>query len=120
MFDPLSIAVALTIFGILVAFLVILFMRKEIRIPNYRAIFWLGLVFLMVYFLGGLSSEREPSSVFLILGITYFAMGLANRDKWGQREPIDENQRKLLIGLAIAGILAFLLGLVVYFLKVPK
>lgn len=94
--------------------------KKEMPKPDYRAFFYLGLIFLFVYIIGSLFGRGEPSSIFLILGIVYFTVGLTHKDKWGKKEPMGLDHKKTVIALIIAGILVFLIGLVFYFLQVFK
>lgn len=77
----LGIIIALAIMGTYVV------MKKRRASPDYRSIFSLGILFVFMYFLEILTrylftNDYEISSIFLIMGGIYIAIGLVNKDKW--------------------------------------
>jgi hypothetical protein len=63
--------------------IVVLIRRKRPRVnkeTDYRALFNIGIIF----FSSGLAISISTKMInpLLILGVIYFAMGLANKDKW--------------------------------------
>ncbi|MBN2330649.1 MAG: hypothetical protein JXC85_02440 [Candidatus Aenigmarchaeota archaeon] len=115
------IAISLVAIAI-VAFLVIWKFRHSghmRRDTDYRAFFWIGLA-MMIF--GGpalwLADSFSYSGVFGV-GLVFFIMGLANRDKWGKKRTLKpEAVRNKLIAIfagvimvVLAGIYAFALFL---------
>jgi len=45
-------------------------------------------------------------------------IGLANKDKWKESQPVTAKQKKITVGLIAAGIVVFLLVLAIYLLRV--
>jgi|GEM_PF-888726 len=82
--------------------------------PDYRAFFWMGLVWVIV---GGpvmwLYREFSMSGLFAI-GVVFLAMGLANRDKWGKQERLSRQESNRKIIAVIAGILLVLAGIIAF------
>jgi hypothetical protein len=97
--------VSLIILGLLIAFLVMLLTKKREYKPDYWMLFILGVLWLPM----GLFSDNV---VFLILGFTYLAIGLANKDKWKEPQPIKYSQQRLMAALLLATILGVLLVLI--------
>ena len=93
------------ILGLLIAFLVMLMTKKKEYKPDYWILFMLGVLWLPM----GLFLDNV---VFLILGFTYLAIGLANKDKWKEPQPIKFSQQKLMAGLLLVTILGVLFTLI--------
>jgi len=55
---------------------------------------------------------------FLTIGLIYMVIGLANKDKWKESQPVTAKQKKITVGLIAAGIVVFLLVLAIYLLRV--
>lgn len=101
----LSIIVAVLILVLFVIFLA----RKKSSKPNYRALFILGLILLLIYFVSNSLFSRETSYIFFILGITYISIGLINKKQWGKEKPLTPKQNKAIFGAAIIGVIFFFL-----------
>ena len=67
---------------ILAAFTVRKRVSRSKRKTDYHVLFDTGIVFLFIYFIGGLTGLYESSSVFNILFLVSFITGLANRINW--------------------------------------
>jgi hypothetical protein len=67
---------------ILAAFTVRKRVSRGKRETDYHVLFDTGIVFLFLYFIGGLTGLYEVSSVFNILGLVSLITGLANRINW--------------------------------------
>ena len=94
--------------------------EKEEAKPDYHTSFVLGIV----WFPTGIALISLSLAVgipFIAIGILLFAMGitfliigLANKDKWKETQPLPDGRRKYLIGLVVVvGVLLFstMLGL---------
>ncbi len=106
-----SIPVIVGIALLLILFMVVAASRgKEKMVPNYRAMFVLGICFMPI----GIASD---SSAFLPLGIVFMLVGLKNKDKWGQETRwVDFPPRLKRIKLIFAGALtALLLAAIAWF-----
>jgi heme/copper-type cytochrome/quinol oxidase subunit 2 len=75
---------------------------------DYRAFFYMG----VVWFPLGVALDFP---VFYILGLAYLVIGLANKDKWGKKQPLTPEQIRwkkiaLAVGIAVlvAGVAAFM------------
>ena len=83
----------------------------EKRIPNYRALFIVGLTWIPI----GISTENL---VFSAAGVVFMIIGLANKNKWGQETkwsdltPL-EKRTKLIIVAALS--LLILIAVVMFF-----
>ncbi|MFC1787745.1 hypothetical protein ACFLZY_00815 [Patescibacteria group bacterium] len=109
----LSVIVALA----LILLLALVLRKGKMRTPDYRGLFWLGLVFLLVYvFSLFYGNEDSISNVFMILGIVYLTVGLSRRDEWGKRKVLDDPQRKLMMGFTLAGLIVLMLSVAVFYL----
>lgn len=97
--------ISLIILGLLIAFLVMLMTKKREYKPDYWILFMLGVLWLPM----GLFLDNV---VFLILGFTYLAIGLANKDKWKEPQPIKFSQQKLMAGLLLVTSLGVLFTLI--------
>jgi len=114
------------LFGILVLVLLgvvlVVVARKGKRPTDYRSFFIMGVIWLpagVIFLLLEGSSSMGP--LFLIMGLAYTIIGLANRDKWGKQVEVPpETRKKMMIVLGIAllvGILAFLFVAGFFFLR---
>jgi len=54
---------------------------------------------------------------FLILGLTFLAIRLVNKDKWEEPKPTTPSQKKTMIWLIIIGVVLFLAALAFYLSK---
>ncbi len=105
MMPNLWLLISLIILCLLIAFLVMLMTKKREYKPDYWILFMLGVLWLPM----GLFLDNV---VFLILGFTYLAIGLANKDKWKESQPIKFSQQRLMAGLFLVTILGVLLVLI--------
>ena len=73
----------LVIIGIIIA-LIFYKKKKEIKKEeiNYQAFFHLGFVWIPVGVVFMITVNPALGMAFLALGVSYIAIGLANRDKW--------------------------------------
>ena len=89
--------------------------EKEEAKPDYHTSFVLGIV----WFPTGIALISLSFTIgipFIAIGILLFAMGitfliigLANKDKWKEPQPLPDGRRKYLIGLVVVvGVLLFL------------
>ena len=96
--------------------------EKEEAKPDYHTSFVLGIVWFPTGIaLISLSFAIGIHFIFIAIGILIFAMGitfliigLANKDKWKETQPLPDGRRKYLIGLVVVvGVLLFstMLGL---------
>jgi len=105
----LIVAIALLFLG----FLVYINSRKteEKRVPNYRALFIIGLSWLPI----GIATKNPG---LWGMGAVFFIVGLANRKKWGQEtkwcDLSPESKRIKLI--FVGGLTVLLLAAIVYYL----
>lgn len=81
----------LLVFGILITVVglgILLFIRRQRprskQETDYRALFNMGIIFLGAGL--AISIATRIMNPLLILGLVYFAMGLANKDKWKTHE----------------------------------
>lgn len=94
--SSLSVTILLLIVGIMVTLLMVLILRKKKKErksgeTDYRAFFIMGVAFLptgfammMVYLFS--ESSFEVGLPLFALGLIYLIIGLANRDKWNNKQ----------------------------------
>jgi len=75
------------VFTILLGFIAYLVVQKRKNTEgqqktNYKTLFIIGVCFLPAGIAISLSSENNGYSILSVLGLIYFVIGLANRDKW--------------------------------------
>lgn len=73
----------IVVIGLIVS--IILFRRKEVsedKEINYKVFYFVGLIWLPVGVVFMTSINFVMGIVFMVLAISYIAIGLANRDKW--------------------------------------
>ncbi|KYK27733.1 hypothetical protein AYK20_07905 [Thermoplasmatales archaeon SG8-52-1] len=87
------ILISLLIIGVLVVigFLLIIIVYKKkkegkIEEPNYQVFFSIGLVWIPAGVVYMITINPALGVVFMVLGLSYIAIGLANRDKWKKKE----------------------------------
>jgi heme/copper-type cytochrome/quinol oxidase subunit 2 len=78
--------------------------KKKRHEPDYRAFFWMGLIWMVFGGIFMLFWNFALNGLFAI-GVIFFAMGAANRDKWKKRK-LTEGEKRL-------GIIAFAIGVLV-------
>lgn len=73
----------ITIVGLVIVFLIRRRRPRFKKETDYRALFNMGIIFLVV----GLAMSVTTNIInpLLMLGLIYFIMGLANKDKWKTR-----------------------------------
>jgi hypothetical protein len=73
---------------VLILILVVFKKKKEGKIgePNYKVFFSIGFVWLPVGVVFMITINFVMGIVFMGLGASYIAIGLANRDKWEKKE----------------------------------
>ena len=83
------------------------YMRQD---TDYRAFFWIGLV-CMVF--GGpviwLTDNFSFTGLFTI-GLVFFVMGLANKDKWGKRRKLGPKEMRTKLIAVVAGLVVLMAG----------
>ncbi len=82
---------------------------------DYRALFWMGLVWILFGFPMFLFGNYSLSGLFGI-GVVFFIAGLANRDKWGRREKLSKKEQSRKVIALAAGMVALGLGIIVLLL----
>ena len=81
----MSILVGLSVLTLLVGMVLVARRKRREKKIDYKVFFTLGIVWLPmgIIFLV-IDSLRTMSIVFLCLGASYLAIGLANKDKWAK------------------------------------
>jgi hypothetical protein len=78
---------ALVLIGLLL--IIVVFKKKKegkIGEPNYQVFFSLGFVWIPVGVVFMITINPALGVVFMVLGLSYIAIGLANRDKWEKKK----------------------------------
>ena len=106
----IAIAIVLVIFGVLS----LLLLRKKKRPIDYYSLFIIGII----WFIFGIIVRENY--FFWIMGLTFMAIGLINKDKWKSNRrrwgDMDKDERKLMIIIMIILGVLVLAGLVALFL----
>ena len=81
------IVAALVVIGLILT-LVVFKKKKEGKMgePNYRVFFNVGMIWIPVGVVFMIAINPAIGIAFMAMGITYLAIGLANRDKWGKKK----------------------------------
>ncbi|GAB4117249.1 MAG: hypothetical protein Kow00103_13740 [Candidatus Caldatribacteriota bacterium] len=103
----LSLLIGLMI--IVLLFILFIQFKKGKFTPNYRLFFILGTTWTP---LGVVFYINTKNYGFLVMGIIFLILGLANKDKWEETEPIATRQSKIIIGILAIGLLV--LGLFLF------
>lgn len=96
---------------VLLAVVAIAFYRKKEHAVDYRNYFNIGIIWTVF---GVVFWFLWDNFIFLILGIPFLAVGLANKDKWGKKVELSEKQRKIMFILITLGIICLGVGIVVF------
>lgn len=98
----------------IIVLLIILFIqfKKGKFTPNYRLFFILGTTWTP---LGVVFYITTGNFGFFVMGIIFLILGLANKNKWEETEPIVARQSKIIIGIFAIGLLVLGLLLFKYF-----
>ena len=96
----MSIIVGLIIIGLLIV-LFLQFKRKKYK-PNYRLFFILGTTWVP---LGVIFYITTRNFGFFVMGLIFLVIGLVNKDKWEEPDPVTIQQKKILIGVLVIGLL---------------
>jgi hypothetical protein len=107
------IAILLSIFVTLVVVLAIVLKRwknEEVK-TDYRTFFIFGISWLPLGIVFWIVLDFIIGIPLFVMGSTFLIIGLLNRDKWTEPQPLTAGQRKLTIGLVIGGVFLFLLML---------
>lgn len=108
----LSIAIGVIIIGLAIA--VYIQYKEQKYKPNYRLFFIFG----MTWFPLGIVFYKTTRNIgFLVMGLIFLIIGLANKDKWKEPQPVTSQKNKILISLVI---LTGLLVLATFLLKYLK
>jgi len=101
---------------ILIALIAVAFaVKRQRRTADYRSFFIMGIIWLpagMILLL--LEKTSSTGSLFLLLGLAYLVIGLANRKKWGKQEEITPATRKRRMILTIVVTVLLVLGLIAF------
>ncbi|UCD03624.1 MAG: hypothetical protein JSW73_03730 [Candidatus Woesearchaeota archaeon] len=85
--------------------------------PDYYAFFTIGIIWL---FFGIIMLIQNPSfSFFFIIGLVFTIVGLANKNKWKKPKKwkdLSEEERKVKMIAIIGGLMALVIGVVVFLL----
>jgi len=81
------IVATLVIIGLILT-LVVFKKKKEGKMgePNYQVFFILGIAWIPIGIVFMVTINRVIGIAFMGMGVTYMAIGLANRDKWEKNE----------------------------------
>lgn len=85
---------------------------------DYKSLFWMGVIFIIVHFLGRLFLKWD-SYIFLILGLIYFIMGLSNRKYWDKKvtwKDFSKKERKVRMWVILSLLIALVVLILVLFL----
>ena len=96
----MSIVIGLIIIGLLIV-LLLQFKRKKYK-PNYRLFFILGMTWVP---LGVVFYITTRNFGFFVMGLIFLVIGLVNKDKWEEPDPVTIQQKKILIGVFVIGLL---------------
>lgn len=103
------ILISISILLILGLIIFIYFRKKGVkREPDYRTLFILGIIWLPM----GIPLKNYA---FTAMGLAFMIIGLVNKDKWKEPEPLTPEKRKLILVLILIGILTFIAGIVAFF-----
>ena len=105
------ILLAVLVAVVLLAVVAVIFYRKKKHVINYKRYFHIGIIWTAF---GVVSWLLWDSFIFLILGIPFLAVGLANKDKWGKNVELTEKQRKIMLALIILGIILLAVGILAF------
>ena len=112
------ILVAVGIMALILLLIGIYVWRKEGQRheTDYKAFFHMGLVWIIIagaYMI----LTREYSLVWLFsMGVIFFVLGLANKDKWGRTRKMTDQGRKRIMLMILVGIALLVLGTVAFLL----
>jgi uncharacterized membrane protein YidH (DUF202 family) len=108
--DAPWIAIAILVLLLLFGIVAVLVARKNPAEPDYRAFFYLGLIFTFI----GIGSENVS---LWPMGLCFLAIGMLNKDKWKKQKTWKEmnSGARLLLVLAL-GILV-LIGVATFFVQ---
>jgi len=100
----LSINLFIVIGLIIIGLVIVLYpkFKKEKIKPNYRLFFILGVTWIPL----GVAFYKTTRNIgFLVMGLLFLIIGLINKDKWGETDPVTIRQRKIIIGALVIGFL---------------
>ena len=105
----LLIAVFISI--VLLAVVAVMFYKNKKHVIDYKNYFNIGIIWTVF---GVVFWFLWDNFIFLILGIPFLAVGLANKDKWGKKVELTEKQRKIMFILITLGVIFLALGILVF------
>ncbi|MFC2143682.1 hypothetical protein ACFLQN_04765 [Candidatus Aenigmatarchaeota archaeon] len=111
----LMIVIGLVVIGLVVVFLIWKKQGKISQQTDYRAFFYIGIVWTIIGSFAMFFYEAEFSPLFII-GLVFLAIGAANKNKWNKKIKYTPQQKKLLRLSIVLGVLVLAVGLVAYFL----
>jgi hypothetical protein len=79
---------------------------KQTCTPDYRGFFIIGLIWVPI---GVVFYITSGNIAFLGMGMVFLLLGLANKAKWKESQPLTPGQRKLKIALVIGTVFLVLL-----------
>ncbi|KPJ55116.1 hypothetical protein AMJ47_01160 [Parcubacteria bacterium DG_72] len=90
--------------------------KEEKRKPDYKTLYIIGISWfpLGVVFT---ASGSSVGIVFSVLGLSFLAVGLINKDKWKGSKPATAKQKRYSIFLLVLGAVVFLITLLAYFIR---
>jgi len=83
---------------------------------DYKAFFWIGLVWMIVGAPMFLWSENSSMTWLFVMGMVFFVLGLTNRDKWGKKGKISPKEQKWKVISVAAGVILLILGVIAFLL----
>lgn len=89
---------------IIICLLVVLFIqfKKGKCKPNYRLFFILGTTWVSIGVVFYITTRNVG---FFVMGLIFIILGLVNKDKWEEPDPVTTRQRKIIIGALLIGLL---------------
>jgi len=96
----MSIIIGLIIIGLLIVFF-LQFKRKKYK-PNYRLFFILGTAWIPI---GVVFYINTKNFGFFVMGLIFLIIGLVNKNKWEESDPATIQQKKIVIGGLVIGLL---------------
>lgn len=112
MVNAVFILVLMAAIALILGIWMLIYSRKRKYEPDYYTFFIIGLVWLPFGVVTG-------NSMFWILGVVFFVIGLANKNKWKKKKSwnkLSKKEKKLIFFSIFIGLLFLILGMAFYFL----
>ena len=83
---------------------------------DYRAFFWIGIIWTIFGALSMLFFDTGGLTSLFIIGLVFLGVGAANKYKWGKRQKVDPKQQKRMIMVIAIGVLVLVFGVLAFLL----